>query len=93
MTSRLPRVEGCGVAVSKGNIQAAIEEAGRRYRDRFGASPTHVSLPPGVDPAGVKLWTMNLGHHAAPGVVVVGRAVGRGNGQHILQPAATGLAQ
>lgn len=74
MTKKLPRVEGCGVCILQDDIQAAIEEAGRRYRAKFGVSPTHVSLPPQADPAGLKLWALNLGHQAGPGMVVVGRA-------------------
>ena len=67
MTKKLPRVEGCGVCILQDDIQAAIEEAGRRYRAKFGVSPTHVSLPPQADPAGLKLWALNLGHQAGEG--------------------------
>jgi hypothetical protein len=78
MSKRLPRVEGCGVRILQDDVQAAVDEAGRKYRDKFSASPTHVSLPPNADPASLKLWTLNLGHQSGPGVVVVGRATSNG---------------
>jgi hypothetical protein len=66
------------VRILQGDIQAAVDEAGRKYQERFGASPTHVSLPPSADLTGLKLWTLNLGHQSGPGVVVVGRAARNG---------------
>jgi hypothetical protein len=78
MSKKLPKVEGCGVRILQGDVQAAINEAGHKYRERFGTSPTHVSLPPSADLAGLRLWALNLGHQSGPGVVVVGRATRNG---------------
>ncbi len=78
MTNRHPRVQGCAVSILSGNVQGAIEEAGRRYRSKFGAAPTHVSLPKDVELAGLTLWTLNLGRQTGPGTVMVGRVIGYG---------------
>jgi hypothetical protein len=78
MTNRHPRVQGCAVSILRGNVQGAIDEAGRRYRSKFGTAPTHVSLPKDIEPAGLTLWTLNLGCQTGPGMVMVGRVIGFG---------------
>jgi hypothetical protein len=76
----LPRIEGIAKHAWGGDYQVALDEAGTAYHKRFGRRPTHVALPPGADPATVNVYTLDLGHHAGPGMVIVGRAIGN-NGQ------------
>ena len=79
-------IEGISVQVN-GDLQQAIEEAGKRYRAKFGMAPSYVCLPGTADPATLKLYTLQLGpptsrgktRTAHPGTVIVGRPVENGN--------------
>ena len=82
MGDRKPLVAGVSKGIVAGNekqgvtladIQAAVDAAGKSYRERFGLPPTHVALPPGLDPKGVQLYTLGLGCETGPGMVIVGR--------------------
>lgn len=42
------------------DYQAAIELGGKEFKKRYGKPPTHVALPPSVDPATLELWTLQL---------------------------------
>lgn len=70
-------IEGIGVQANNGDIQAAIERAGASYWQKHKRRPTHVSLPVGVDPAGLQLYTLSLARPTGgrSRLVVVGRAV------------------
>ncbi len=77
-----PRVDGVckGIVaadekqgVCLADVQATIDAAGAKYHKLFGLPPTHVALPIGITPQGLKLYTMNLGVETGPGMVIVGR--------------------
>ena len=56
------------------DIQAAIEQAGRRWLAISGQPPTHICLPLEAKPEMLKLWTLQVvSGHSQPGVVIVGR--------------------
>jgi hypothetical protein len=66
-------VEGIGIRILNGDVQGAINIAGRLFRAGFGRPPTHVALPPEVDAATVNLYTLQLGERTCrTGHVVVG---------------------
>ena len=73
VSDKPPLIQGCGVFIVGGKVQAAIDEAGNAYRRRFDAAPTHVALPPGIAPEGLNLGSLHLGRPSGPGVVIVGR--------------------
>jgi hypothetical protein len=75
-----PRIEGCGALIWNDEVQKAIERATATFGRRFGGMPTHVALPPNVDPSGLRLDSLNLGHPSGPGVVIVGRPAANGYG-------------
>lgn len=77
-------IEGVCVQVIRGDVQAAIEEAGKLYRRRFDRIPTHISLPADVDSSAVKLYGLAQGPATRAGktvtrhqgTVIVGRLAG-----------------
>jgi len=62
----LPRIEGISVQIN-GSVQSAIDEAGRRYRAKFGQAPTHVSLLGWVEVGRLNLYTLRLARPTAAG--------------------------
>lgn len=78
-------IEGPGVTVNDGDLQAAVEEADASYYERYNRPPTHVSLPVGADTKGLKLWPLELAEPYGKGLVIVGhlRAEGDGEAQHL----------
>lgn len=76
-------IEGISVTIN-GDVQAAIDHAGSRYREKNGLPPTHVCLPGGADTTGLYLYTLTLGPPTSrgatitrhTGTVLVGRLVG-----------------
>jgi len=75
------------------DYQKAVELGGEAYYRRYGKPPTYVALPSCVDPATLKLWTLQLSNHkASTGTVqllgkdVNGRAVCRECGFPVTDP-------
>ena len=76
-------IEGVCVQVIHGDVQAAIEEAGAKYRQRFDQVPTHISLPADVGIETVRLYGLQRGPATRAGrtttkhegTVIVGRPV------------------
>ena len=75
-------IEGVGVQIN-GSVQAAIDQASAAYRCKYNQPPTHISLPGYLDPAALKLYTLQLAAPTCrgatrtkhPGTVIVGRLV------------------
>jgi len=75
------QIEGIAVAIVKGKVQAAIDQAGAAYRRKNGLPPTHVCLPGHIDRTGLSLYTLALGPATSQGrtitrhsgTVIVGR--------------------
>lgn len=73
-------IEGISIQVN-GSVQSAIDEAGAAYQRKFGAPPTHVSLPGWVEPDMLNLYTLHLACPTSAGrtrtehegTVIVGR--------------------
>ena len=72
-TNGRPLIWGIGIRILNGDTQKALDLAGRLFHAGYGRPPTHVALPPEVDPATVNLYTMQLGERTCQaGHVVVG---------------------
>lgn len=76
-------IEGPGVTVSGGNLQAAIEEADASYYEQFNRPATHVSLPVDADTEGLRLWPLELAEPYGKGLVIVGHLQDDG-GKHAI---------
>lgn len=76
-------IEGVSVAITRGNVQAAIDAAGAAYRRKNGIPPTHVCLPGAIATESLELYTLRLGpptslgrtHTRHAGTVLVGRRI------------------
>ncbi|MEE9365477.1 MAG: hypothetical protein V3W44_02225 [Dehalococcoidales bacterium] len=72
-------IEGPGVTVDDGNLQAAVEEADASYYERYNRPATHVSLPVDADTEGLELWPLELAGPYGKGLVIVGHLRGGGD--------------
>ena len=71
MEDRKPLVAGNEKqGMTLAGVQAAVDAAGKSYRERFGPPSTHVALPPGLDPKGARFDTMDLGRETGSGMVI-----------------------
>lgn len=77
-------IEGPGVTVGEGNLQAAVEEADASYYERYNRPPTHVSLPVGASTEGLKLWPLELAPAYGKGLVIVGHLRTDNGGRHAI---------